>query len=97
MNEQIGIIYSPGYGAGWSTWGDKKQALDQELAKAIWDNEPYEIIEQIAKRNWPNAYLGGLSDCIVEWVERGTQFIVEEYDGSERLTFQEGDHWQVAN
>ena len=96
MSKQIGIIYSPGYGAGWSTWGDSAQALDQELASAIQDNEFYEVIEQIAKRNWPNAYLGGLSDCIVEWVDAGTQFIVDEYDGSESITFQEGHQWQVA-
>jgi hypothetical protein len=96
MIDNIGIIYSPGYGAGWSTWGDAGQALDQELAIAIDNSEPYENVEAIAKRNWPNAYLGGLADCQVEWVEKGTQFIVEEYDGSESLTFQNSDYWQSA-
>ena len=96
MTNQIGIIYSPGYGAGWSTWGDSDQALDQELAQAIENNEPYEKIEEIAKHNWPEAYLGGLSDCQVEWVDAGTQFIVEEYDGSESLRFHSGDYWQSA-
>lgn len=32
MSDKIGIIYSPGFGAGWSTWGCEAMALDQELA-----------------------------------------------------------------
>ena len=96
MSKQIGIIYSPGFGAGWSTWGDKGQAIDQELANALHNDEPYEVVKQIAERNWPDSYLGGLADCIVEWVDSGTQFIVEEYDGSESLTFQDGYKWNTA-
>jgi hypothetical protein len=97
MSEVIGIIYSPGFGAGWSTWGDAAQATDQELAKAIYDELPYEEIEKIAERNWPEAYKGGLKDCTVEWVEAGTRFAVEEYDGNESLRFaHDGDYWNVV-
>lgn len=89
MRDKIGIIYSPGFGAGWSTWGDRNSALDQELAKAIEAKKPKDEIEAIAERNWPNQYQGGLSDAVVRWVCAGTAFRVDEYDGSESLTFHE--------
>ena len=95
--KQIGILYSPGFGAGWSTWGNCEMALDQELAVAIDSKLPYEEILKIAERNWPEQYYGGLDDCVVEWVDEGTLFAVEEYDGSESLRFQaSGDYWTVA-
>lgn len=96
MSEQIGIIYSPGYGAGWSTWGCEEMALDQELAKAISEGKSYNEIYAIAIKNWPNEYMGGLGDCVVEWVDKGTQFKIEEYDGSESITFNHGDYWSVT-
>lgn len=94
MNK-IGIIYSPGYGAGWSTWGCEKMALDQELAKAI-EKGDWEEIQKVAKKNWPNEYMGGLEDCVVEWVDCGTEFIIKEYDGNESITLHNGPLWRVA-
>lgn len=96
MDGKIGIVYSPGFGAGWSTWGDLESALDQELAHAIHNNESIDVIEQIANKNWPDQYTGGLSDCIVEWVEEGTQFVIDEYDGNESIVINSGDYWVVA-
>lgn len=95
MKSKIGIIYSPGFGVGWSTWGDPEQALDQELAHAI-ENLPYEEWEKIAEKNWPGAYQGGLGDCQVEWVEKGTAFSVNEYDGSESIEFADRKSWSIA-
>lgn len=95
MSDKIGIIYSPGFGAGWSTWGDSEQALDQELAYAI-ENLPYEEWVKVAEKNWPAAYKGGLDDCKVEWVEKGTAFSIEEYDGSEHIEFADRKSWSIA-
>ena len=94
--KMVGIVYSPSYGAGWSTWGSNEMALDQELAIAIEAEEPYEVLQEIAEKNWPNEYLGGLADCVVEWVPEGTCFRIEEYDGYESLHFNSDDHWTVA-
>lgn len=85
IRKQIGIIYSPGYGAGWSTWGKEEMALDQELANAISSGSPAEQIRAIATKNWPDEYMGGLGDCKVEWVDEGTLFKINEYDGYESL------------
>ena len=93
MTIKVGIIYSPGYGAGWSTWGEPEQALDQELALAI-DKGHWDEVTKIATKNWPDAYQGGLEDCVVCWVDKGTRFYIEEHDGSESLIF-EGT-WMTA-
>lgn len=84
-NGMVAVIVSPGYGAGWSTWGARGQALDGELAQAIIDNKPLTELSAIASKNWPDAYQGGLGDCVVQWVPEGTQFEIKEYDGSESL------------
>lgn len=96
MSDQVGIIYSPGFGAGWSTWGCPEMALDQELAVAIDKALPYSEILKIAEKNWPNEYMGGLEDCVVEWVAQGTEFSIEEYDGSESIEFSTRKRWSVA-
>lgn len=92
----IGIVYSPGYGAGWSTWGDADQALDQELARAIEDGKDIKEILEIAERNWPTAYNDGLKDAVVEWVDIGTQFHITECDGYENIVFNDDEYWMVA-
>jgi len=96
MSNLIGIVYSPGFGAGWSTWGSASndQALDQELATAVEQGQPFSKLLEIAQKNWPDAFPDGLVDAVVVWVEPGTRFRIDEYDGSESLILD--DDWMVA-
>ena len=87
MTKKIGVLVSTGFGAGWSTLNSPECALDQELVGAIEANLAADQIKAIAERNWPDAYLGGLLDCYVEWVDEGTAFRIEEYDGAESIHF----------
>lgn len=87
--QKVGIVYSPGYGVGWSTCGDPRKALDQELALAIENKESTESIQNIVSANWPNEYAGALEDLEVLWVEEGTVFLVEAYEGHETVVFAE--------
>lgn len=90
------VIYSPGYGAGWSTWGDRQSALDQELAQAIVDKKSIDEINQIAEKNWPGQYKGGLAKAKVECLAEGTRFRIEEYDGHESIILFSDDTYLVA-
>ncbi len=95
--KKIGIVYSPGFGAGWSSWGDDNSALDQEMARAIEAGEPLPEILRIANKNWPNQYTGGLENVRVQWVDEGTQFLIDEYDGSESVVLRDdGEIWRTA-
>lgn len=93
---QIGVLVSKGYGAGWSTWNQPECALDQELVEAFEAGKSEQEIMDIAKKNWPESYYGGLMDCTVVYVPKGTRFLITEYDGYESIEFDYSVDWQVA-
>lgn len=80
----VGVLYSPGFGAGWSTWGDDEMATDRQLVEAFISGGAEACIAKAAEL-YPSAYLGGGNDLVLAWVEQGTQFEITEYDGSESL------------
>ena len=44
----------------------------------------------------PEGYYGGVDNLVIEWIPIGSQFIVNEYDGSESIQHQENDYWITA-
>jgi len=87
-NGMVAVLYSPGYGAGWSTWADEGQAefvlFDSEVVQAVLDKD-LDRAKTIVSNKYPNFYMGGLSDLVVGWVPKGQAFEITEYDGSESL------------
>ena len=88
--DKVAIVYSFGYGAGWSTWNSKYEEamiFDPDMATAILAKVSTEELLSIAKEKYPNAYLGGVSsvEMTVEWLPKGTPFYIHEYDGSESI------------
>jgi hypothetical protein len=43
-----------------------------------------------------DVYTGGASDLKVVWVPQGSQFRIEEYDGSESLKLKDSEDWITA-
>lgn len=96
---KVAVLISPGFGAGWSTWasGDRDELLfDADIAQAVLDGMDSGDLELLAKSKYPKEFLGGLDDLEVQWVDQGTEFIVEEYDGSESIRYKDGTIWSVA-
>ena len=84
---KVAVLYSPGYGAGWHTWGAPVEAVfDPDLVNAVLE-EDYEKAVQIANTKWPDKYDGGVRDLKVKWIPEGTRFIINEYDGSESIQY----------
>ena len=82
----IGVLYSPGFGAGWSTWTNTNaegMCMDRDLVEAVL-KEDFRTAATIAEERY-DAYTGGVDDLVVEWVDKGDQFEISEYDGNERL------------
>lgn len=92
----VAVCYSPGFGAGWSTWADDGQRetmlFHPKIVKWVEDkNEgriPYEALTSILEElfgadNTP--YDGGARDLEIEWLPAGTSFQIDEYDGHETI------------
>jgi hypothetical protein len=85
---KVGVLVSPGFGAGWSTWADSAERetalMDKRLVEAALSGNVAEL-RRVADELCPESYKGGLDDVIVEWVPVGGRFRIDEYDGSESL------------
>jgi hypothetical protein len=82
-NGQVAVLVSPGYGAGWSTWADHAEAAVYAPDVVAWI-EAGKLGDTDAFEKY--GYTGGLSDVEIQWLPKGTQFIIDECDGSESLT-----------
>lgn len=100
-NGCVAVLYSPGFGAGWSTWASEDaEALlfDPQIADLVdqgavgWQEQA----ESIANIKYPDQYLGGLQDLQVAWIPQGAEFLVREYDGSESIELKEKVAWWTA-
>ena len=86
---KVAVVYSPGYGAGWSSWNAKiaeSLMFDKKIAIAVLDGD-YKKVKQIALDIDPNAYLSeaAIEDLRVAWLEIGEKFFIKEYDGWETI------------
>lgn len=83
---KVGVLYSPGFGAGWYSWNTEypQMVFDPEIIAAV-ENKDLILAEKIAEERYPNAYIGGLRDLEVSWLNEGDQFEINEYDGSESI------------
>ena len=98
---KVGILYSPGWGAGWSTWGAPDEAIsDYKLVKMVvdrnsntsgeeFDSRTMEINKYVEEKWGEEVYVGGTEDLTVSWVPEGTKYRIDEHDGSEYLLTEE--------
>ncbi len=86
VDGKVAVVFCPGYGAGWSTWNTEVSPTNPVIAKAVLDGiRGYELVS-IGKREYPDSYAYGLGDdVVVERLDPGTLFHIEEYDGHESL------------
>lgn len=92
----VAIVYSPSFGAGWSSWGIPDDGLfDPDLVKLILENDTPSIIEY-AERTWPGVYIGAASSLEIYWALEGRKFVIHEYDGAESIQFCDTEWWITA-
>ena len=97
---KVAVLYSPGFGAGWSTWNTLlPELLFDPIIVDFVLNKPENWLQGIdayCELVYPGAYTGGSSDLEVMWIPAGSQFLVEEYDGSESVVLKDEMKWIVA-
>lgn len=101
-DNKVAVLYSPGYGAGWSTWNrddDPKVKhnliFGEEFVNLVLAGE-VEKLKELVQKLYPHFYNGGADDLKVMWIEQGTPFRITEYDGSESIKIFNSDHYFVA-
>lgn len=104
----VGVLYSPGHGAGWSTWNYDHPDIMFDASIVYMVEEMNKCTEEQDIENWlhnileycgktyEGGYFGGADDLVVCWMPEGTLFKINEYDGSESIEFKENDYWSVA-
>jgi hypothetical protein len=118
---KVGVLVSPGYGAGFYTWGSPLEAIfDPTLVEMVeerwnmrfvwnekkltelryWENPKYSELTQkmidYVESTYEGVFSGGVGDLKVEWIPEGSEFIIEEYDGSESLRLKDSTNWLKA-
>ena len=91
---RVAVLYSPGYGAGWSTWNPDypEMVFDPGLVDLVLAGNEEKILAYVVLK-WPTAFMGGVEDLRVEWISEGTDFMIKEYDGAETIVTKEEVTW----
>jgi hypothetical protein len=96
-NGLVAVLYSPGFGAGWSTWNSDSELLfDPTIVEMIEDGTNSETITQYCEAKYPDTYCGGAGDLKVQWLPVGTAFRIHEYDGAESVEIRDDIDWIIA-
>jgi hypothetical protein len=90
---KVAVVYSPGYGAGWSTWNYREgqaeiMAMDKDIAEAVLAgdlNKAVALADEKCGKNGEHVCTLGAGRLCVEWVPKGEAFEITEYDGSESV------------
>ena len=88
---KVAVLYSPGYGAGWSIWiSDEKRDIalfHPKLVEMVENGKRLEITKEWTQKNLGTSMCVLGSDQLeIEWIDQGDLFLITEYDGSESIT-----------
>lgn len=89
---KVAVLYSPGYGAGWSTWNTPDVAerliFDPKLVEMVECNvDIEEIVAYVNSWGDDDDHICtlGAGKLTIEWVPQGERFDISEYDGNESV------------
>ena len=90
------VVYSPGYGAGWSTWNSeyaKELATNKEIVKMVEEGTiSEEKVAGILGVDLDECYLS-TSGLEIEEIPDGSRFRIVEYDGNEKVEVDDDSYW----
>jgi hypothetical protein len=96
-NGKVAVLYSPGFGAGWSTWNQELPELvfEPAIVKFV-ETDQWAEMETYVSLKYPGIYKGGMKDLAVAWLPVGTEFQINEYDGAESIEIKGEVKWMTA-
>lgn len=93
-NNELAVLISPCFGAGWSTWSynySNDLALDKRIVEYFMihknkSNSTLDDLENFLESiGYHNVYTGGWCDIEIVWIPKDTIFYIKEYDGAESI------------
>jgi hypothetical protein len=108
---RVAVLVSKGFGAGWSTWMNEEQAdvllFHPTLVQMVLEGKEDQITEDLCiellgykkgtkEHKECSIYVGGKEGLYVEWIPKGCQFLIKEYDGCESIQIVEKTNWRIA-
>lgn len=84
---KVAVLYTPSYGSGYgSAYPEiaKKLIFDKDIAEAI-DKYDFDLAKRILKNKFPGFYFGDINQLKIKWLEEGTLFEINEFDGYEEI------------
>lgn len=95
---KVAVLVSPGFGAGWYTWNQRcpECLYDADMVAWVEAGKTGPMPDLEAKYELEYFYDGGAHDLVVYWLPEGTQFRINEYDGSESLVLASEEQWETA-
>lgn len=87
----VAVIVSPSYGAGWSSWNNKHAAFllfDKTLVEMKEKKVSEEEVKKYLESKFGSdtyIYCGGWDKAKIRWVTIGTKFRIDEHVGYETL------------
>ena len=86
-NNELGVLYSPDYGSGWSSWNSPELAYDKRIVEYWLNKHPnaQKMKMHLERIGYHDVRMGGYNDLKIAWIPKGTIFYIDEYDGSESI------------
>ena len=93
-DDKVAVLYSPGYGAGWSTWCDNDTLIEtllfhplivEKVESGHEDEITTEWLVQQFGEDFEHVFCGGAGALKIKWLPKGAAFRIDEYDGSETV------------
>lgn len=91
---KVAVLYSPGYGAGWSTWCYNNDLIEtllfhplivEKVESGHEDEITTEWLVQQFGEDFKYVFCGGAGALEIKWLPKGTAFRIDEYDGLETV------------
>jgi len=89
-NGKVAVLFSPKFGAGWYTWNHNIEIVfNPKIVEMVEQGKQGDIDTEWIEENLgiKGIYCGGAEDLQISWLPINTKFLIDEYDGSESIIF----------
>ena len=94
---KVAVIFQPEFGAGWYTWNldHPEIVFDPNIVHHI-ELKEWDKLQVYMELRYPDGHFGGFESLAIMWLDEGTEFKIDEYDGQESVVLRKKIKWLSA-